>query len=109
MRLRTRDESPVHLHTRLSMFDDVTCAHLSLTLPGWLLRLCLTRSMCACAQSYYVVHSPTRPCRPTLIVRCRRLLLLSSHLKCCALAHEALSSTFVVVIALVVVGVAGAT
>jgi hypothetical protein len=32
------------------MFDDVARACLKLTLPGWLLRLCLTRSMCACAQ-----------------------------------------------------------
>jgi hypothetical protein len=46
------------------MFDDVARACLSLTLPGWLLRLCLTCSMCACAQ----------------------------WLLCCALAHEALSS-----------------
>jgi hypothetical protein len=46
------------------MFDDVACACLSLTLPGWLLHLCLMRSMCACAQ----------------------------WLLCCALAHEALSS-----------------
>jgi hypothetical protein len=46
------------------MFDNVACAHLSLTLPGWLLRLCLMRSMCAYAQ----------------------------WLICCALVHEALSS-----------------
>ncbi len=45
-----RDESLVRLRIRLSMFDDVACAHLSLTLPGCLLHLCLTRSMCACAQ-----------------------------------------------------------
>ncbi len=45
-----RDESPVRLRTRSSMFDNVAHAHLSLTLPGWLLHLCLTRSMCACAQ-----------------------------------------------------------
>ncbi len=50
MRLRMRDESLVRLRTRLSMFDDVACAHLSLMLPGCLLRLCLTSSMCACAQ-----------------------------------------------------------
>ena len=43
-------ESPVRLRTRSSMFDDVARARLCLTLPGWLLRLCLTRSMCACAQ-----------------------------------------------------------
>jgi hypothetical protein len=46
------------------MFDNVACAHLSLTLPGWLLRLCLSRSMCACTQ----------------------------WLLCCALAHKASSS-----------------
>jgi hypothetical protein len=64
VRLRTRDESLVRLRTRSSMFDDVARAHLSLTLPGWLLRLCLTRSMCTCAQ----------------------------WLLCCALAHKASSS-----------------
>ncbi len=64
MRLRTRDESLVCLRTRSSMFDDVARAHLSLTLPGWLLCLCLVRSMCACAQ----------------------------WLICCALMHEASSS-----------------
>jgi hypothetical protein len=32
------------------MFDDVAHARLSITLPGWLLRLCLMRSMCACTQ-----------------------------------------------------------
>jgi hypothetical protein len=46
------------------MFDDVACARLSLMLPGCLLRLCLTRSMCACAQ----------------------------WLLCCALMHQASSS-----------------
>ncbi len=64
MRLRTRDESLVRSRARSSMFDDVALAHPSLTLPGWLVHLCLTRSMCACAQ-----------------------LLL-----CCALVHEASSS-----------------
>ncbi len=59
-----RDESLVRLRTRLSMFDNVACARLSLTLPGWLLHLCLMRSMCACVE----------------------------WLLCCALAHEALSS-----------------
>jgi hypothetical protein len=46
------------------MFDNVARAHLSLTLPGWLLCLCLMHSMCACAQ----------------------------WLLCCALAHETSSS-----------------
>jgi hypothetical protein len=62
--LAYRDESLVHLRTRSSMFGDVARAHLSLTLPGWLLHLCLTRSMRACAQ----------------------------WLLCCALVHEDLSS-----------------
>jgi hypothetical protein len=48
--LHTRDESLVPLRTRLSMFEDVARARLSLMLPGWLLHLCLMRSMCACAQ-----------------------------------------------------------
>jgi hypothetical protein len=76
--LRTRDESLVRLCTRLSMFDGVARACLSLMLPGWLLRLCLTGSMCACAQ----------------------------WLLCCALAHEALLLTFVVIITVVIVVVA---
>jgi hypothetical protein len=46
------------------MLDNEARARLSLTLPGWLLHLCLTRSMCACAQ----------------------------WLLCFALAHKALSS-----------------
>ena len=41
------DESMVRSRTRSSMYDDVARARLSLMLPGWLLRLCLTRSMCA--------------------------------------------------------------
>jgi hypothetical protein len=53
------------------MFDDVACVCLSLTLPGWLLCLCLTCSMCACAQ----------------------------WLICCALAHKASLLTFVIAIA----------
>jgi hypothetical protein len=32
------------------MYDNLAHARLCLTLPGWLLRLCLMRSMCACAQ-----------------------------------------------------------
>ncbi len=79
MCLRTRDESLVRSCTRSSVFDNVACARLSLTLPGWLLRLCLPRSMCACAQ----------------------------WLLCCALAHEALSSnTCCLLLPIVVVVVA---
>jgi hypothetical protein len=61
------------------MFDDVAHACLSLTLPGWLLHLCLMHSMCACAQ----------------------------WLLCCALAHEAsLSNTRRLLSPIVVVVVA---
>jgi hypothetical protein len=42
VRLRTRDESPVRLRTKSSMFDDVARARLCLTLPGWLLRLSMS-------------------------------------------------------------------
>ncbi len=39
-------KSPVRLCTKSSMFDDVGCARLCLTLPGWLLRLCLMQPAC---------------------------------------------------------------
>jgi hypothetical protein len=57
------------------MFDNVARACLSLTLPGWLLRLCLRHSMCACAQ----------------------------WLLCCALAHKASSSDTRCLLSLIVV------
>jgi len=41
------DESLVQSCTRLSMFDGLARVHLCLTLPGRLVHLCLTRSMCA--------------------------------------------------------------
>ncbi len=79
MRLRTGDESLVRSCTSLSMFDNVARARLSLTLPGWLLHLCLMRSMCVCTQ----------------------------WLLCCALVHKALSSnTYCLLSPIVVVVIA---
>jgi hypothetical protein len=117
--LRTRYESLVRLCTRSSIFDNVACARLSLTLPGWLLCLCLTRSMCACTQwllccalaheasSSNTCHSSS-PVVAVVVAFARRDMKMP-----CACAQglivdapKASSSTFIVVIAVVVVVVA---
>jgi hypothetical protein len=136
-----RDESL--MCSRLSMFDNVACAHLCLTLPGWLLCLCLMCSMCACAQwliCHVLAHKASLStfviviavdavaiaitrrhmkmpcaCGRGLVVDicpfhqhscCCRCHHAMQYEKCHALAHEALLSTFVLVITVVVVAVA---
>jgi hypothetical protein len=119
MHLRTRDESLVRLRTRSSMFDNVAHAHLSLTLPGWLLRLCLTCSMCTCAQwllccalVHKALSSDTRRLLSPIVIVAVSFARRDMKMPCaCAQglvvdAAKALLSTFIVIIAIVVVVVA---
>jgi hypothetical protein len=78
VRLRTMAYDRWKLCALLSMFDDLARARRCLTLLGWLVRLCLTRSKCAwlcCLCRHHTtrweyVFLRTRPRRRTLVVCC---------------------------------------
>ncbi len=88
-------KSPVRLRTKSSMFDDVARARLCLTLPGWLLRLCLTRGMSYARVQGLIVVTIVRRDRHVVRLRTRpyRRCHCATRLARRTLASEALSSS----------------